>query len=61
MMDLAQITSALILTIFVLVNLALYRIKRKDPQPDGIRIYPIWVPLLGATVSAGMLLFKWII
>ncbi|MBV1916291.1 MAG: amino acid permease [Pseudomonadales bacterium] len=61
MLDLAQMTSALILTIFVLVNLALYRIKRKDPQPDGIRIYPIWVPLLGATVSAGMLLFKWIV
>ena len=61
MLDLAQITSALILTIFVLVNLALYRIKRKDPKPEGIRIYPIWVPLVGAAVSAAMLLFKWVL
>ena len=61
MLELAQMTSALILMIFVLVNLALYRIKCKDPHPAGIQIYPLWVPLLGATVSAGMLLFKWIV
>ena len=61
MLELAEMTSALILTIFVLVNVALYRIKRKDPYPVGVQTYPLWVPLTGATVSAGMLLFKWIV
>ncbi|MDF1644458.1 MAG: amino acid permease [Pseudomonadales bacterium] len=61
LLELAEMTSALILTIFVLVNVALYRIKRKDPYPVNVQIYPLWVPLTGAAVSAGILLFKWFV
>jgi len=44
---LAKITSAIILVIFATVNLALWRIKRRDPDPDGEgpRL-PMWWPLL---------------
>ncbi|MBV1915986.1 MAG: APC family permease [Pseudomonadales bacterium] len=45
---LAKVTSGIILVIFAVVNLALWRIKRRDPDPGGkgIRI-PGWLPLLG--------------
>jgi len=52
---LAQATSALTLAIFALVNLALWRIKRRDPQPVGIFTVPGWVPIAGCLVSAGFL------
>jgi len=48
---LANATSTLILIVFTLVNLALYRIKRRDPFPAGIRTVPIGVPLAGAAVN----------
>jgi len=43
---LAQITSAIILLVFVLVNLSLIRLKRRDPF-DGFQV-PRLVPYLGA-------------
>lgn len=49
--SLAQATSLIMLSIFSLVNLALWRIKRKDPHPQDVRIFPIWVPVLGFIVS----------
>lgn len=49
--SLANMTSTLILVVFTLVNLALYRIKRRDPSPAGIRTVPLWVPLAGAAVN----------
>ena len=52
-MLLAQITSVVILTVFILVNAALWRLKR-DPQPEGVPPSPRWVPALGVVLSAGM-------
>jgi len=52
---LAQATSALTLAIFALVNLALWRIKRRDPPPVGIFTVPGWVPVVGFFVSTGFL------
>lgn len=54
--SLAEVTSVIMLTVFSLVNLALWRIKRKDPKPDGIRIYPSWVPITGFIVSSAFVL-----
>ena len=54
---LAGATSMLALVIFTLVNLALVRIKRKDPRPTGITVYPTWIPVLGALASAGFFIF----
>ena len=41
---LAGATTFITLTIFTLVNLSLLRIKRRDPRPVGIRVYPLWLP-----------------
>ena len=52
---LAHITSALILTIFVTVNVALLIMKRRNPAPPGVRPVAVWLPVLGA-LSAALLL-----
>ncbi len=47
--QLAEWTTQVILSVFVLVNLALLRIKlRREPAPEGIFTVPIAVPVLGA-------------
>ena len=49
---LAQATSLIVLMIFALVNLALWRIKRHRPAPPGGFELPIWVPVTAFYVSA---------
>jgi APA family basic amino acid/polyamine antiporter len=55
LLSLAKITSAMVLVVFTLVNLALIRIKRLGPPPEGVRAIPLWVPVLGVLASAGIL------
>ena len=55
LLSLAKLTSAMVLLVFILVNLALLRIKRLGPPPVGVRALPLWVPVLGALASAGVL------
>ena len=45
---LARATSIIMLVIFASVNLALWQVKKRDPDPDGVgpRI-PLWLPLVG--------------
>lgn len=50
LVKLAEITSLLILTIFVLVNLALVKIKLTETEPFAVS-YPLWVPLTGVVTS----------
>ncbi len=54
--SLAEITSTIMLVIFSLVNLALWRIKYKDPRPEGVRIFPLWIPVTGFFVSSAFVL-----
>jgi len=54
--SLAEATSVIMLTIFSMVNLALWRIKRRDPHPVGIRIFPSWIPITGFLVSFAFVL-----
>ena len=59
---LAKLTSVIILIIFATVNLALWRIKRRDPDLDGEgpRL-PMWWPILGLTSAVFVLAFQaWI-
>jgi len=51
--SLAEATSLIMLIVFALVNAALIRIKRKDPWPEGLIVFPVIIPLLGLIVSAG--------
>ncbi len=55
---LAKITSLVTLTVFTLVNLSLWRIKRHTPRPEGIVLFPLWLPVAGFFCSAGFGLFQ---
>lgn len=60
---LAKVTSGIILVIFCGVNLALWIIKGRDPDPEGEgpRL-PRWLPLLGALGSVLVLGFQiWLV
>jgi len=49
--ELAQYTSFLILVVFVMVNAALIRIKRRMPDPGNARVYPMAMPVTGMALS----------
>ena len=40
------------LTVFMLVNLSLVRVKRRDPRPEGVVVVPSWLPVAGFIASA---------
>ncbi|NND55442.1 MAG: amino acid permease [Gammaproteobacteria bacterium] len=56
LVSLAKITSGMVLLVFALVNVALVRVKRLGPPPDGVPAIPVWVPMLGAAASLAILL-----
>jgi amino acid transporter len=51
LVTLAQITSFITLTIFAGVNLALIKLKLRTPIVPKTVHYPLWVPIMGATLS----------
>jgi amino acid transporter len=54
---LAEWTTRVMLGIFILVNLALVRLKlRNDPAPHDAHVWPLAVPVLGALSCTGLLL-----
>lgn len=55
---LASLTSFFIFIIFTLMNLALLKIKRKDPNPEGILAYPTWIPIIGVIVNMILLFIQ---
>lgn len=56
---LARTTSVIVLMVFVLVNLALIAMRRREPRQEksGFRV-PIWVPVAGAAASAALAAFQ---
>jgi len=58
LVTLAKATSFITLVAFSLINLALLRIKRRDPRPAGMRIYPAWVPWAGFISSSAFVLYQ---
>ncbi len=54
--SLARNTSWVILLVFIVVNLALFALKRREPDTDGFRV-PLWWPLLAAFASAAFVVF----
>ncbi|CAA6804342.1 MAG: Amino acid permease [uncultured Thiotrichaceae bacterium] len=55
---LAEATSSLILIIFFMVNIALLKIRKQQAPPEGVRTYPVWVPIIGAIGSLLLLMVK---
>lgn len=48
---LAKATSFLLLVVFTLVNLSLWRLKRGGSHPSGVICVPYWVPVTGFAAS----------
>jgi len=61
LIQLAELTSFMVLTVFVLVNAALIRIKATIPAPEGVKLFPLWVPYCGLFVSLGFIASKTIL
>ncbi len=56
--SLAKTTNYILILVFILINLALWVIKRRDKKPTGIRTYPLVVPILGFFLSIAVLVFQ---
>ncbi|WP_404399509.1 APC family permease [Idiomarina seosinensis] len=58
--ELANATSVVLLSVFAFVNFSLWWLKGNpdESEPQGHFILPRWVPLVGAFVSIGTLIFK---
>jgi len=56
--SLAEATNYILLTVFLLINLSLWVIKRRDKAPDGVRSYPLAVPVIGFFLNLGVLIFQ---
>ena len=55
LVKLAESTSFLIFIVFSIVNLALVKIKMKDPSPEGIKTVPFWMPVVAIVLNLMML------
>jgi amino acid transporter len=58
---LAKATSFALLLVFALCNLALWRLKGRTDQPQGIINVPRWVPAVGFAASLGVFLIQLVI
>ncbi len=58
LVTLAKITSLVTLIVFSLVNLSLWRIKQREPVPEGIITFPVWLPIAGFFFSSVFALFQ---
>jgi amino acid transporter len=58
LLSLAKLTSFFTLIVFALINLSLWQVKRRAPQPVDIRTVPRWVPISGFFSSSGFLLYQ---
>ncbi|MFP5469745.1 MAG: hypothetical protein ACLGGZ_08380, partial [Alphaproteobacteria bacterium] len=53
--ELAAAASNVLLSIFIVTNLALMRLHHREPRPDLAIRAPRWIPPLGAIGAAGLL------
>jgi APA family basic amino acid/polyamine antiporter len=59
LVQLASATSFLVLAVFSLVNLALIALKRRQSKVAGVAPCPMWIPVVGAAASLGLLFAQW--
>lgn len=58
LVSLAKLTSYVILIVFSLINLSLWLIKTRAPQPEDIRTVPLWVPIAGFFFSSSFVIYQ---
>ncbi len=58
LLTLAEITSLITLTVFSMVNLSLWRVKRREPRPAGVMAFPAWLPVAGFFCSVSFIVFQ---
>lgn len=58
LVQLAKITSFLVLSVFVLVNTSLIIVKRRHPKQRPSHTVPSWVPVLGAVTSMVLIAYQ---
>lgn len=58
LVTLAELSSLTTLSVFALVNLSLWRIKGREPQPDGVPNIPRWLSLCGLLFCVLFILFQ---
>ena len=61
LLSLAKLTSFIILIVFALINLSLWQIKLRAPQPEDIRTVPLWVPVTGFFCSSAFVFYQTIV
>jgi APA family basic amino acid/polyamine antiporter len=54
LLSLAKLTSLITLMVFTLVNLSLWRVKRRQPTVNTFRV-PLWVPIVGFCINLGFI------
>ena len=58
LLRLAEISSFITLTVFAFMNLSLWRLKRKYPRPEGVKTYPLLVPIVGFLLCVSFLVIQ---
>ncbi len=48
----------ILIVVFILCNLSLVVIKKRNPNPEGVRIYPMAIPVIGFLLSLGILVME---
>jgi len=61
LLSLARLTSYIILIVFALINLSLWQIKLRAPQPADIRTVPLWVPVIGFFFSSAFVFYQTVV
>jgi amino acid transporter len=63
LVELANITSLITLSMFALVNAALWRVKQQGPAPAGVPDFPVLLPMAGLVACLGFIgvqLWQWV-
>ncbi len=55
---LAEATSFIIIFIFLIVNLSLIFLKKQNPNPEGVRTVPVFIPIIGLILCSWFLLYR---
>ena len=56
--SLAKATNYILISVFIVINLSLWNIKRKEKHLQGVRTYPMLVPVVGFLLSLLVLIFQ---